>query len=163
MNKPVPGFGHRPRRTRTAGMLSSEEERHLIRAWQDRRDRRARARLIRAFAPLAASVAKRCNPGLGEADDDLLQEANIGLMKAADRFGPQRENRFATYAGWWVRAEVQAYTRANSSIVRRPNSAQARKVAGNGQKLVDRTNLFVLRTALVWIDPVSFIRSFRLD
>ncbi len=129
MNKPVPNFGRRPRRTRTADMLSAEEEQHLIRAWQDRGDQRARDRLIQAFAPLAASVAKRFKPGPGEVDHDLLQEAKVGLMKAADRFDPERENRFSTYAVWWVRAEVQAYTRANSSIVRRPNSAKARKAA----------------------------------
>lgn len=129
MNKPVPNFGRRSRQTRTVDMLSAAEEQHLIRAWQDRGDQRARDRLIRAFAPLAASVTKRYKPGLGEADHDLLQEANVGLMKAADRFDPERENRFSTYAVWWVRAEVQAFTRANSSIVRRPNSAQARKAA----------------------------------
>ncbi|WJY22988.1 sigma-70 family RNA polymerase sigma factor [Fontisubflavum oceani] len=129
MNKPVPNFGRHARRRRSADMLSAEEERHLVRAWQDRGDRRARDKLIHAFAPLAASIAKRFMRGSGQADPDLIQQANIGLMKAADRFDVDRENRFASYAIWWIRAEIQDYARANKSIVKRPNSAQTRKAA----------------------------------
>ncbi len=129
MNRPVPNLGRHVRRKRTADMLSAKEERHLVRAWQDRGDRRARDRLIHAFAPLATSIAKRFMPGSGDADQDLIQQANIGLMKAADRFDPNRENRFSTYAIWWVRAEIQDYMRANMSIVRRPNSPQTRRAA----------------------------------
>ncbi len=129
MNKPVANLEHRARRVRTGDMLSAEEERDLVRAWQERGDRNARDRLINAFAPLAASVARRSRPRFGEADPDLVQQASIGLMKAADRFDAERELRFSTYAVWWVRAEVQAYSRANMSVVRRPNSAQTRKAA----------------------------------
>ncbi|MEJ6395935.1 sigma-70 family RNA polymerase sigma factor [Gymnodinialimonas sp. 2305UL16-5] len=127
MNKPVPNFGSRPRRKRSAEMLSAKEELHLIRAWQSRGDMRARDRLIQAFAPLATAIAKRFSKSGAEIDLDLIQQANIGLMKAVDRFDPDRDNRFATYAIWWVRAEIQSYSRANTSIVRRPNSALARK------------------------------------
>lgn len=126
MNKPVTNLIHGARRVRTSGMLSADQERKLVCAWQARGDRRARARLINAFAPLAASVARRLKRGAGEVDPDLLQQANIGLMKAADRFDPERGFRFSTFAVWWVRAEVQDYARANTSIVRRPNSAQTR-------------------------------------
>lgn len=129
MNKRLMNFEDRARRVRTAGMLSAHEERELLRAWQDFGDRRARDRLVLAFAPLAASVAKRFGPRSGEADPDLVQQANLGLMKAADRFDLDRDLRFSTYAVWWVRAEVQAYLRANMSVVRRPNSAQTRNAA----------------------------------
>ena len=64
-----------------------------------------------------------------------MQQANIGLMKAADRFDPSRGNRFATYAVWWIRAEIQAYRRANMSVVRRPNSPQIRKAAAHLSRL----------------------------
>lgn len=110
-------------------MLSAEAEQQLIHAWQAHGDRHARDRLILAFAPLGASLAKRLKGRAGEADPDLLQQAQIGLMKAADRFDPDRGFRFSTYAVWWVRAEVQAYLRANISVVRRPNSAQSRAAA----------------------------------
>ncbi|WP_372920879.1 RNA polymerase sigma factor RpoD/SigA [Roseovarius sp.] len=126
MNKPVTNLIQGARRIRSAGMLSAQEEQALIRAWQVHQDRGARDHLIRAFAPLAASVAKRLKRGSGEVDPDLLQQANIGLMKAADRFDPERGFRFSTFAVWWVRAEIQDYVRANGSIVRPPNSAQAR-------------------------------------
>lgn len=129
MNKLVPFRAQRKRRRRTPDMLSVEEERRLVLAWRERGDARARDRLIVAFAPMAAAIAKRLRPGPGEADPDLVQQANIGLMKALDRFDPARETRFATYAVWWVRAEVQAYLRANMSVVRRPESAQARRAA----------------------------------
>ena len=110
-------------------MLSAEEERALICAWQQHRDHQARDRLINAFAPLAASIAKRFRRGSGEVDLDLIQQAQIGLIKAVDRFDPERSIRFATYAVWWVRAEVQEYARANTSVVRRPNSARSRAAA----------------------------------
>jgi len=129
MNKPFTNRAHGTRRIRTADMLSADQERALVRAWQEHGDGRARERLLSAFAPLATSVARRFKRGGQEADPDLVQQAHIGLMKAADRFDRERDIRFATYAVWWVRAEVQAYARANMSIVRRPNSAQSRAAA----------------------------------
>src|SRR6056297_1856509 len=129
MNKPVTNLIRGSRRVRTPGMLSAEEERALICAWQQHRDHQARDRLINAFAPLAASIAKRFRRGSGEVDLDLIQQAQIGLIKAVDRFDPERSIRFATYAVWWVRAEVQEYARANTSVVRRPNSARSRAAA----------------------------------
>lgn len=129
MNKPFTNRAHGARRIRTPDMLSAESERDLVRAWQNHGDRRARDRLLQAFAPLAISVARRFNRGAREPDPDLVQQANIGLMKAADRFDHERDIRFSSYAVWWVRAEVQAYARANISVVRRPNSAKARAAA----------------------------------
>jgi RNA polymerase sigma-32 factor len=129
MNKPVTNLIQGARRVRTAGMLSAGEERALIDAWQAHGDQHARDRLIRAFAPLSGSIVKRFKRGGGEVDPDLLQQAQIGLMKAVDRFDPDRGFRFSTYAVWWVRAEVQDYLRANISVVRRPNSSKSRAAA----------------------------------
>lgn len=92
---------HGNRRVRSSGMLSADEERSLICAWQSHGGRRARDHLIRAFAPFAASIAKRLKRGTGEADPDLVQQAQIGLIKATDRFDPDRGFRFSTYAVWW--------------------------------------------------------------
>ena len=135
MNKPVMNWTTGPRRAQRAGMLSAQDEADLLRAWQDQGDERARDRILRAFAPLAAASAARFSTTSGEADPDLVQQANIGLMKAADRFDPSRGNRFATYAVWWIRAEMQAYRRANMSVVRRPNSPQIRKAAAHLSRL----------------------------
>ncbi|MBC7286359.1 hypothetical protein [Hoeflea sp.] len=68
MNQRVMNFESRARRVRTPDMLSASQERDLLRAWQDTGNRAARNRLVMAFAPLAASVAKRVRPRAGEAD-----------------------------------------------------------------------------------------------
>lgn len=135
MNKQISNWTNGTRRTRSRDMLSAQQERDLIRAWQQKGDFAARDRLIRAFAPMAAATAKRFAPGAGEADPDLVQQANLGLMKAADRFDPERGLRFATYAIWWARAEIQAYSWANTSVVRRPNSAETRKLGAQVRRL----------------------------
>lgn len=127
MNKPISNWGTQPRRKRTPNMLSAGEELHLLRAWQQRGDKRARDKVITAFSPMAGAMAKQALAGSQTAEADLVQQANIGLMKAADRFDLERGYRFSTYAVWWVRAEIQNYKLANRSIVRRPSSGDLRK------------------------------------
>tara|TARA_B110000503_G_scaffold22642_2_gene35191 strand:+ start:6184 stop:6987 length:804 start_codon:yes stop_codon:yes gene_type:complete len=116
-------------------MLSADDELHLLRAWQQRGDQRARDKVITAFSPMAGAMAKRASAGSQAAEPDLVQQANIGLMKAADRFDPDRGYRFSTYAVWWVRAEIQDYKLANRSIVRRPSSGDLRKSIANLSRL----------------------------
>ena len=135
MNKPISNWGTQPRRKRNPNMLSADDELHLLRAWQQRGDQRARDKVIAAFSPMAGAMAKRALAGSQTAESDLVQQANIGLMKAADRFDLNRGNRFSTYAVWWVRAEIQDYKLANRSIVRRPNSADLRKSIANLSRL----------------------------
>ncbi len=71
---------------------------------------KAREHLARANTRFVVSIAKRYM-GQGLPFPDLIQEGNIGLMRAVDKFDYRRGNRFATYAGWWIR---QAITRAIS-------------------------------------------------
>lgn len=129
MNKPVTNLIKGARRVGTSNMLSAEEEQALISAWQKHKNWKAREQLLEAFAPLAISVSKRLNPKINKSDPDLLQQAQIGLMKAADRFDPSRGFRFATYAVWWIRHEVQEFALTNVSVVQGPKSAQARAAA----------------------------------
>ena len=120
--RPVPGRG---------AMLTREQEAGLARAWRDEGSVAARNRLVEAFAPLAVSMARRFSGGEGGLDPELVQHAHLGLLKAADRFDPDMGYRFATYAAWLVRAALQDHRLDNWSIVKRGNSARARKVFAN--------------------------------
>ena len=88
-------------------LLAAEEEAALARAAQAG-DEDARRRLSEANLRLVVSVAKRY-AGRGLPFLDLIQEGNLGLMKAAEKFEPDRGFKFSTYATWWIR---QSITRA---------------------------------------------------
>jgi RNA polymerase primary sigma factor len=89
------------RRLGRGTLLTPEEEMDLGRRARAG-DARARALLIERNLRLVVSVAKRYR-GLGLPFEDLIQEGNLGLMKAVERFDPELNNRFSTYAIWWIR------------------------------------------------------------
>ena len=92
--------------TRTAmkaELLDAETELKLAYAWRDERDEEALHRLITAYMRLAISMAGKFKR-YGASMNDLIQEAGLGLMKAADKFDPDRGVRFSTYAVWWIKA-----------------------------------------------------------
>jgi RNA polymerase primary sigma factor len=67
--------------------------------------------------PFVVAVAKKF-AGRGARLDDLIQEGNVGLMKAIEHFDPKKNVRFATYAVWWIRAYITRYLKDNRSQVR---------------------------------------------
>jgi RNA polymerase primary sigma factor len=99
-------------------LLSHEEEIDLSkRAKQG--DARARQRLIEKNLRLVVSVAKRYR-GYGLPFEDLIQEGNIGLMKAVEKFDPDKGFRFSTYATWWIRQAVQRAVADKGRTIRIP-------------------------------------------
>lgn len=88
-------------------LLTAEEEQHLAQQIKAG-DEQARYQLIEANLKLVINVAKRYQ-GRGLPLEDLIQEGNIGLMRAVEKFDGTKRYKFSTYAFWWIR---QAITRA---------------------------------------------------
>jgi RNA polymerase primary sigma factor len=96
--------------------LAREEEHEL--ALQARAgDARARDRLVRHSLGLVVSVVRGFSLGSVRVDD-VIQEGNLGLLRALEKFDPDAGTRFATYAVWWIRAYVGKYLNEARSIVR---------------------------------------------
>ncbi|MCC5989713.1 MAG: RNA polymerase factor sigma-32 [Pararhodobacter sp.] len=108
-------------------LLDAETETELALAWRDQRDEAALHRLIRAYSRLAISFASRFRR-YDVAYDDLVQQGNLGLMRAAEKFDPENGARFSTYAAWWIRASMQDYVMRNWSLVRTGTNASQKKL-----------------------------------
>lgn len=115
-------------------MLEKDHELDLARRWRDKRDEKALHELVRSYTRLVVSVASRFR-NYGLPMGDLIQEGNIGLMQAADRFDPERDLRFSTYATWWIRSCIQDYVLRNWSIVRTGTTAAQKSLFFNLRRL----------------------------
>lgn len=99
-------------------LLSVEEERELIDRI-GRGDMSARDRLVESNLRLVVSIAKKYqNNGLTLMD--LIQEANIGLLIAVEKFEPERGYRFSTYASWWIKQTISRALDNKSKLIRLP-------------------------------------------
>ena len=99
-------------------------------------DSRARAKLIEKNLRLVVSVAKRYR-GMGLPFDDLIQEGNLGLMKAVERFDPDLGYQFSTYATWWIRQAIVRAVADKGRTIRLPAHTwdKARRVGGATSRL----------------------------
>jgi RNA polymerase sigma-32 factor len=126
--------------TRTAmkaELLDAETELKLAYAWRDERDEAALHRLITAYMRLAISMAGKFKR-YGAPMNDLIQEAGLGLMKAADKFDPDRGVRFSTYAVWWIKASIQDHVMRNWSMVRTGSTSSQKSLFFNMRRVQAR-------------------------
>ncbi len=125
------------RQAMKAELLDAETELRLAYAWRDERDEQALHRLITAYMRLAISMAAKFKR-YGAPMNDLIQEAGLGLMKAADKFDPDRGVRFSTYAVWWIKASVQDYVMRNWSMVRTGSTSSQKSLFFNMRRVQAR-------------------------
>ncbi|MFY0309872.1 RNA polymerase factor sigma-32 [Leisingera sp. D0M16] len=123
-----------PRQAMKAELLDAETERRLAYAWRDDRDVKSLHRLINAYMRLAISMAAKFKR-YGAPMNDLIQEAGLGLMKAADKFDPDRGVRFSTYAVWWIKASIQDYVMRNWSMVRTGSTSSQKSLFFNMRRV----------------------------
>jgi RNA polymerase sigma-32 factor len=114
-----------------APLLEATEERRLIEAFQ-RGSGAALSKLLASHLRLVVAISKRYAGRTSM--EDLIGEGNLGLMEAARRFDVSRDNRFSTYAAWWVRARVRRFALANRRIVGAPSTRNARRVLSGVRK-----------------------------
>lgn len=125
------------RKAMKAELLDAETELQLAYAWRDDRDEQALHRLITAYMRLAISMAAKFKR-YGAPMNDLIQEAGLGLMKAADKFDPDRGVRFSTYAVWWIKASIQDYVMRNWSMVRTGSTSSQKSLFFNMRRVQAR-------------------------
>jgi RNA polymerase sigma-32 factor len=111
-------------------MLSHEEEMSLARRLRDENDLGAAQKLVMSHLRLVVSIA-RGYLGYGLPHADLIQEGNIGLMKAVKRFDPDQGVRLVSYAMHWIKAEMHEYILKNWRLVKVATTKAQRKLFFN--------------------------------
>ena len=108
-------------------LLSVDEEQNLARVYRSKGDTRAAHRLITANLRFVVKVAYEYR-SYGFRMADLIQEGNIGLMKAVQKFDPDKGIRLISYAVWWIRAYIQNYILKSWSLVKLGTTQAQRKL-----------------------------------
>ncbi len=113
-----------------APILTAEQEQDLIRRLHEKNDMAAGRDLVMAHLRLVIAIA-RSYLGYGLPHADLIQEGNIGLLKAIKNFDPQRGARLMTFAEYWIRSEIQDYIVKNWRQVKLATTKSQRKLFFN--------------------------------
>jgi RNA polymerase sigma factor (sigma-70 family) len=102
-----------------ASLLTVEQERSLGKLVVEENDPHARDQLVRSNLRLVVNIAKKY-AGRGMSLGDLIEEGNLGLIKAVDYFDPDHGTRFSTYAAWWIKQSIKRALLANVQPVHIP-------------------------------------------
>jgi RNA polymerase sigma-32 factor len=130
---PIPAAGSLESYVQTVNrfpMLTQEQETALARRYQERNDLEAARDLVVSHLRVVVSIA-RGYMGYGLQQADLIQEGNIGLMKAVKRFDPERGVRLVSFAVHWIRAEIHEFILKNWRIVKVATTKAQRKLFFN--------------------------------
>ncbi|HET7633343.1 MAG TPA: RNA polymerase sigma factor RpoH [Burkholderiales bacterium] len=118
-------------------LLTPEEETRLARRFRDREDLEAARQLVLSHLRVVVAIS-RGYLGYGLPQADLIQEGNIGLMKAVKRFDPERGVRLVSFAIHWIRAEIHEFVLRNWRIVKIATTKGQRKLFFNLRSLKQR-------------------------
>ena len=111
-------------------MLTAEEEQEFARKFKEHNDLEAAGKLVLSHLRLVVSVSRKYL-GYGLPHGDLIQEGNIGLMKAVKRFDPDQGVRLVSYALHWIKAEIHEYILKNWRMVKVATTKAQRKLFFN--------------------------------
>ena len=115
-------------------ILTAEEEFMLAKRYKKHDDSDAAHKLVTSHLRLVAKIAMGYR-GYGLPVTDLISEGNVGIMKAVKKFDPEKGFRLATYAMWWIRAQIQEYVLHSWSLVKIGTTAAQKKLFFNLRKL----------------------------
>lgn len=118
-------------------MLTPEQEQALAKRWREHNDPEAAHQLVVSHLRLVAKVAMRYR-GYGLPISEVISEGSIGLIKAVDRFEPERGLRLATYAMWWIKASIREYVLRSWSLVKMGTTPNQKKLFFNLRRLKAR-------------------------
>lgn len=118
-------------------LLSADKEKELAKKIS-KGDNKAREDMVKANLRLVVNIAKKYT-NCGLPFQDLIEEGNIGLLKAVERFDPNRNCRFSTYATWWIKQSILRALTDNSKVVRIPS--YMREVLNKAEEVAENLTL----------------------
>jgi len=127
-------------------ILTANEEFLLAKKFKETGDTQAAHKLVTSHLRLVAKIAMGYR-GYGLPVTDLISEGNVGIMRAVKKFDPDKGFRLATYAMWWIRAQIQEYVLHSWSLVKIGTTSAQKKLFFNLKKLknqlesIDQGNL----------------------
>ena len=121
-------------------MLTAEEEYNLAKKFKEEGDREAAHKLVTSHLRLVAKIAMGFR-GYGLPLVDLISEGNVGIMLAVKKFDHEKGFRLATYAMWWIKAQIQEYVLHSWSLVKIGTTAAQKKLFFNLKKIKKQLKL----------------------